>query len=109
MKIASPRAAGDTSADASMVPRAGGAEAARSPRFSALQSRNFRLLWIGLLTSNAGTWMESTGMGWLVTDLEPGRKAFWLGSIAAAFAVPMLLLPPFGGAVADRVPRLRML
>ncbi|HEY7031799.1 MAG TPA: MFS transporter [Thermomicrobiales bacterium] len=109
MKVASPRAAGDAPADASLGPRAGSAEATRAPRFAALQSRNFRLLWIGLLTSNAGTWMESTGMGWLVTDLEPARKPFWLGMIAAAFAVPMLLIPPFGGAVADRVPRLRML
>jgi MFS family permease len=109
MKVATPRAAGEPSAEPSIVSRAGEAEAARPVRFAALQSRNFRLLWIGLLTSNAGTWMESTGMGWLVTDLEPDRKAFWLGMIAAAFAVPMLLLPPIGGAVADRMPRLRML
>jgi MFS family permease len=108
MKVAPPRAA-DTSAGTPIVSRAGVAEAARPARFAALQSRNFRLLWIGLLTSNSGTWMESTGMGWLVTDLEPDRKAFWLGLIAAAFAVPMLLLPPIGGAVADRMPRLRML
>ncbi len=109
MKVASPRAGGETSADTSNVSRAGVVETARPQRFAALQSRNFRLLWIGLLTSNSGTWMESTGMGWLVTDLEPGRKAFWLGMIAAAFAIPMLVLPPFGGAIADRVPRLRML
>ncbi|MEA2582994.1 MAG: hypothetical protein QOF33_1079 [Thermomicrobiales bacterium] len=109
MKVASPRAAGETPADTPNVPRAGAAEAIRPPRFTALQSRNFRLLWIGLLTSNAGTWMESTAQGWLVTDLEPARKAFWLGMIAAAFAIPMLLLPPIGGAIADRLPRLRLL
>jgi MFS family permease len=109
MKVATPRAAGEPSAEPSIVSSTGEAEAVRPARFAALQSRNFRLLWIGLLTSNAGTWMESTGMGWLVTDLEPERKAFWLGLIAAAFAIPMLLLPPIGGAVADRMPRLRML
>lgn len=109
MKVASSRAAHDAAADAAIGPRAEGERAARGPRFAALQSRNFRLLWIGLLTSNAGTWMESTGMGWLVTDLEPARKPFWLGMIAAAFAVPMLFVPPFGGAVADRVPRMRLL
>jgi len=82
---------------------------ASGQRFAALHSRNFRMLWIGLLISNAGTWMASTAEGWLVTDLQPERSAFWLGLIAAAFAVPMLVLPPVGGAVADRVPRLRLL
>lgn len=82
---------------------------ARPVRFAALQSRNFRLLWFGLLVSNAGTWMASTAEGWLVTDLAPGRAAFWLGVIAAGFAVPMLALPPLGGAIADRVPRLKLL
>jgi MFS family permease len=82
---------------------------ARNVRFAALQSRNFRFLWFGLLITNAGTWMESTASGWLVTDLEPGRASLWLGVIAASFAVPMLLLPPFGGAVADRFSRLRLL
>jgi MFS family permease len=81
----------------------------RSVRFAAIGSRNFRLLWFGMLISNAGTWMESTAFGWLITDLEPARAAFWLGVTAAAFALPMLILPPFGGAIADRFPRLRLL
>jgi len=79
------------------------------PRFAALHRRNFRLLWIGLLASNGGTWMASTAEAWLVTDLEPERKAFALGLIGVAFAIPMLLLPPIGGAIVDRVPRLRLL
>lgn len=78
-------------------------------RFAALQSRNFRLLWFGMLISNAGTWMESTATGWLMTDLEPERAAFWLGISAAAFAIPMLVLPPFGGAMADRFSRISVL
>src|SRR4051812_5483245 len=82
---------------------------APTARFAALQSRNFRILWFGLLASNAGTWMGSTAEGWLVTDLEPDRAAFWLGAISLAFAIPMLLLPPVGGAIADRFPRLRLL
>jgi MFS family permease len=77
--------------------------------FAALQSRNFVLLWSGLITSNAGTWMAGTAEGWLVTDLTGDRAAFSLGLIAASFAVPLLLLPPVGGVVADRVPRLKML
>ena len=78
-------------------------------RFAALRSRNFRLLWAGLLTSNVGTWMATTAQGWLVTEIAPDRAPFVLGLIAVAFAVPMLTLPPIGGAIADRVPRLRVL
>lgn len=62
-----------------------------------------------MLASNVGTWMASTAEAWLVTDLEPDRKAFALGLIAVSFAIPMLLLPPIGGAIVDRVPRLRLL
>ena len=78
-------------------------------RFAAMRSRNFRLLWLGLLASNVGTWMAQTAEGWLVTELAPDRAAFSLGLIAVAFAVPMLTLPPIGGALADRIPRLRLL
>ncbi len=94
---------------ASTQPATAAAVQLPATRFAALQSRNFRLLWFGLLASNAGTWMASTGEGWLVTDLEPERAAFWLGAISLTFAVPMLVLPPIGGAVADRFSRLRLL
>lgn len=82
---------------------------AKKGGFLALESRNFKLLWIGLLISNAGTWMDSAAEGWLVTDLKHANAPFWLGLISAAFAVPMLALPPFGGAIADRFPRVRLL
>jgi MFS family permease len=91
------------------VPANTGGSPSRSPRFAAFQSRNFRLLWTGLVISNAGTWMAATAAGWLVTDLKPDRAPFWLGVIAAAFALPMVLLPPFGGAIADRLPRFRLM
>lgn len=102
----SDRAPADGAAEAG---RTGASVAPESARFGALRSRNFRLLWFGLLTSNVGTWMAQTAEGWLVTELAPGRTASALGLIAVAFAVPMLLLPPIGGALADRVPRLRLL
>lgn len=109
MKVAS-SGTGDATGRTPAPVRAGTvAVSARPSRLGAFESRNFRLLWIGLLIANAGTWMQTTAEGWLVTDLEPGQKAFWLGMIAAAFAVPMLILPPLGGAIADRVPRMTLL
>jgi MFS family permease len=82
---------------------------AKRQGFAAFQNRNFVLLWTGLFISNAGTWMDSTAEGWLVSDLSPSRTAFALGLIAFAFAIPMLTLPPIGGVAADRFPRMRIL
>lgn len=73
----------------------------------ALRHRNFRLLWTSLIISNTGTWMQSVGQGWLVLQLTD--SAFYLGLVSLAFAVPMILLPPFGGAISDRVDKLGLL
>jgi len=81
----------------------------REGRVGALRSRNFRLLWTGLVIANSGSWMATTAQGWLVTDLEPERAPLYIGLIAMAFALPMLLLTMVGGAVADRFPRMRLL
>src|SRR6478735_6130597 len=80
-----------------------------SGRVGALQSRNFRLLWTGLVVSNSGSWMATTAEGWLVTDLAKGNASVIIGLIALAFALPMFGLIMVGGAVADRFPRKRML
>jgi MFS family permease len=84
-----------------------GAQAARSPRFGALRHRNFTVFWLGLLASHTGTWMQSVGQGWLVYQLT--NTPVWLGLVSLAFAVPMLVLPLFGGAVADRVNRISLI
>jgi MFS family permease len=81
----------------------------REGRVGALRSPNFRLLWTGLVIANSGSWMATTAQGWLVTDLEPERASLYIGLIAMAFALPMLLLTMVGGAVADRFPRMRLL
>ncbi|MDR7543465.1 MAG: MFS transporter [Armatimonadota bacterium] len=84
-----------------------GAQLARSPRFGALRHRNFTIFWLGLLISHTGTWMQSVGQGWLVYQLT--NTPVWLGLVSLAFAVPMLILPLFGGAVADRVNRISLI
>lgn len=76
-------------------------------RFAALQSRNFTLLWIGLIVSNTGTWMQNVGSGWLVLQLT--NSPLWLGLLGLSFALPMIVLPLIGGAVVDRVHRIRLL
>ena len=76
-----------------------------APRFAALQHRNFTLLWAGLIVSNTGTWMQNVAQGWLVYQLT--NSPFWLGMLALSFALPMTLLPLFGGAVIDRIPEKR--
>lgn len=78
-------------------------------RWAAFSHRNFTIFWLSLIVTNTGTWMAAVAEGWLITDLEPERKPFFLGLIAIAFAIPMMVLPPFGGVVADRLPRITAL
>jgi MFS family permease len=69
--------------------------------------RRFALLWCGAFVSNIGTWMETVGVGILVTSTT--GKAGWTGLVAAAAFVPQAVLAPFAGALADRVPRRTLL
>ena len=63
------------------------------------RNRRFAALWTGAFASNIGTWMETVAVGVLVTS-ETGQ-AGWAGIVAAAGFVPMALVGPFGGALAD--------
>ncbi|HEX2513741.1 MAG TPA: MFS transporter [Chloroflexota bacterium] len=76
-------------------------------RFGALHHRGFALLWVGLLVSNTGTWMQGTAQSYLVYQLTSSPLA--LGALGLAFALPMLFLPPLGGVVADRIDRLALM
>jgi MFS family permease len=84
---------------------------ARPSAWAAFAYRDFALLWGGLLVSNLGTWMQFTALGYYVASLAPDARvgAFDIGLIGAARAVPVLLLSPFAGVVADRYPRRRVL
>ena len=79
--------------------------------FAALRFRDYRLLWIGLLVSNLGSWMQFTAQGYFVAQLagSPHRAALDLGILGAARAIPVLLLSPVAGVVADTLPRRRVL
>jgi MFS family permease len=72
-----------------------------------LRSRNFALIWSAALVSNLGSWMQTVALGVLVYA-RTGRPA-WAGLVAAAGFVPIGLLAPVGGALADRLDRRRWL
>jgi len=79
--------------------------AAGSPRFRAMQHRNFQLFIAGQLISLIGTWMQTTAQLWLVYKLT--GSAALLGVFGFASQVPMLFLSSIGGYVGDRYDRHR--
>jgi MFS family permease len=73
--------------------------------------RDFRLLWFGLIVSNLGTWMQFTTLGYIVANIAANGKmaSLYVGILGASSAVPVVLLSPIAGVVADRFPRRRVL
>lgn len=78
-----------------------------SARFSALYYRDFRLFWFGQLISLSGSWMQVVAQGWLVYSLT--KSPFYLGMVAAAASLPILLFTLIGGVIADRYPKRNLL
>jgi MFS family permease len=72
-----------------------------------LRRRDFALVWSAALVSNIGSWLQTIAVGVLVTELT--GQARWTGLVAAAAFVPIGVLSPVGGAIADRVDRRRLL
>jgi len=84
-------------------------EAERFPQVvRALRNPNFRLFWSGNFLSNIGTWMQNVAQGWLVLVLS-GNSAFWLGVVGFVGSIPFLFFTLFGGVIADRVDKRRLL
>jgi MFS family permease len=73
----------------------------------ALRHHNFRLWWVGQLTSLVGTWMQQVAQAWLVLTLT--NDPLMLGLLAAAQYGPVLVFGLFGGVVADALPKRRIL
>lgn len=65
--------------------------------------RDFVLLWSAALVSNIGSWMQTVAVGILVT-VRTGQPG-WTGLVAAAGFLPIGLLSPLGGVMADRMDR----
>ena len=74
---------------------------------AALRHRNFRLFWGGQVISLIGTWMQTVAQGYLVYHLT--HSAAMLGVVTTLASLPVLLLTLFGGVLADRLPKRRVL
>ncbi len=73
----------------------------------ALRHRNFRLFFAGQLISLIGTWMQTVAESWLVYRLT--GSALLLGTVAFCSQIPVFLLAPIGGTVADRHDRRKII
>ena len=79
---------------------------ARTNPFRPLIHRNFRIFWGGQTLSLIGTWMQAVGEGWLALQLS--NSALLVGVVAGASSLPVLLLSLYGGVVADRNDKLKL-
>jgi MFS family permease len=69
--------------------------------------RNYRLFFTGAIVSNTGTWMARITQDWLVLSLTGSAAA--VGITTALQFLPMLLFGLYGGVIADRYPKRRLL
>ena len=79
-----------------------------SPTFRSLHNPNYRLYAGGNLVSNIGTWMQRVAQDWLVLLLTANSAAA-IGITTGLQFLPILLLSPFAGVIADRIPKRRLL
>src|SRR5690242_9276120 len=75
--------------------------------FHPLTQKNFALFWGGAFISSLGFWIQSIGQGWQVLQLT--NSALLLGLVTFASTVPNIVFSFFGGVIADRFNRRRLL
>jgi MFS family permease len=71
---------------------------------TAFRHRNFRLFFGGQAISLVGTWMQQVAQAWLVLTIS-GGDPLWLGVVAAAQFLPVMILGLFAGVLADVLPK----
>ena len=87
---------------AAAAPQSGLAYALR-----ALRTRDYAVFWSGALVSNSGTWLQAVAIPYVLFQLT--SSATWVGLATFATFLPIMLLSPFGGVLADRYSRKRVL
>ncbi len=75
--------------------------------FKAFTYRDFSLLWAGAFTSSVGTWMQGVAQSWLIFTIS--GKASFLALAEVLQETPFLFFSLFGGVLADRMDRRRIL
>src|SRR5512134_2079432 len=95
------------SSDAPARPSEAGSLAPGASPWSPLRRAAFRSVWIALVVSNIGTWMQSVGAAWLMTSLTPSPLLVALMQTAASLPIVLVGLP--AGALADVVDRRKLL
>jgi MFS family permease len=73
------------------------------PTFESLSLRDYRLLWLGQLTTSLAQWMDQTSRSWLIYKIT--GSPLQLGLVSACRAVPMLAFGVLAGVAADRYGR----
>ena len=79
----------------------------RHTTFRSLRHRNYRLYFFGQIVSFTGSWMQSAALMWLVYDVT--RNPLWPPLLLVGQVGPTLLFGPLGGALADRLPKRRVI
>src|SRR6266568_2186121 len=90
------------------LPRPSPGRAGRMRTFRSLATRNYRLFAAGQVISNTGTWMQRVAQDWLVLNLTHGSGTA-LGIATGLQFLPQLLFSLWGGVIADRYPKRRIL
>src|ERR1019366_1622414 len=98
--------AGTTGAGTGAQPSRRGLSRLRT--FHSLGTRNYRLFAVGQVVSNSGTWMQRVAQDWLVLELTHGSGTA-LGIATGLQFLPLLLFSLWGGAIADRYSKRRIL
>jgi len=80
---------------------------AESNGMSPFRHRNYRLFFTGQAVSLVGTWMQQVAQAWLVLQLT--HDPIWLGIVAAAQFLPVMVLGLFAGVAADALPKRQVL
>lgn len=77
--------------------------------FASMGLRNYRLFWTGGFISNIGTWMSRIAQDWLVLTILTQNSAVALGLVTALQFLPIAVLAPYAGSLADRFSKRRVL